>query len=262
MILEKIVADNLVELEVRKLLLPFKELKQLLKERPEPPRDLAISLSGDGIKLIAEVKRASPSRGIICSDFNPVNIAAEYNRGGASVISVLTEGKYFMGNLNYLRYIRGNLSEKCPPLLRKDFIHDPYQVYESRLYGADSILLIVAILREDQLKELLDLSHRLGMKCLVEVHSEAELELALRSGARIIGINNRDLQTFEVDLAVTERLCPLVPAGHIVVSESGIHNRNDVVRLQKCGVNAFLVGEALMTATNIPAKIKELTWSE
>ncbi len=261
MILKQIVNDNLAGLKANKLLHPLKELKQTVSEMTEVPRDLEEFLSGDGIKLIAEVKQASPSRGVICQEFDPVGVASVYQRCSVSAISVLTEEMYFKGNMNYLRQIRAKLREKCPPLLRKDFIHDQYQVYESRAFGADAILLIVAILGENKLKKLLDLSHQLGMKCLVEVHTEVELNLAVNSGAKIIGVNNRDLNTFKVDLAVTERLCPLIPAGHIVVSESGINSRADVARLHKCGVNAFLVGEALMKATDVQAKVKELTWS-
>jgi indole-3-glycerol phosphate synthase len=262
MILDKIVADNLTDLELRKRRLPLPELQRLVAQQSEPPLDLAASLAGEGVRLIAEVKQASPSRGIIRPDFDPVAIAADYSRGGAAAISVLTESRYFLGSLDYLKQIQDSLGEKRLPLLRKDFIHDVYQVYESRYFGADSLLLIVAILNENKLKELLELSHRLGMKCLVEVHAEAELDLAVKSGARIIGINNRDLKTFKVDLAVTEQLSPLVPPGTVMVSESGIHDNTDIARLQRCGVNAFLVGEALMTAADIPAKIRELLWSK
>ncbi len=257
MLLEQIVADNLAELETRKGSFPLAELRRVAS-RQRSPLDFASALCGDRIKLIAEVKKASPSRGIIRPDFNPVEIARVYASHGASAISVLTETRYFQGSINYLRTIGNALGKKRLPLLRKDFLSDPYQVYESRAYGADSLLLIVAILTADKLQELLGLSHDLGMKCLVEVHNEAELETALRSGARIIGVNNRDLNTFAVDLATTERLRPLIPPDRIVVSESGIKDRSDMEKLRQWGVDAVLIGEALMSAPDIAAKMKEL----
>ena len=257
MILDQIVADNKVELEARKHSLPLVELQKLVLEQP-PPLDFASALRGDRIQLIAEVKKASPSRGIIRSDFDPVEIARTYAGNGASAISVLTESKYFQGSLDYLRDIRNALGNKGLPLLRKDFIHDLYQVYESRAYGADALLLIVAILTDEILGELMGLSHELGMSCLVEVHNEAELEIALKSQARIMGINNRDLKTFNVDLKTTERLRPLIPADRIVVSESGIKERSDLEKLRGWGVDAALIGESLMAAPDIAAKMKEL----
>ena len=257
MILDQIVADNLSELESRKRSLPLGELKRVASEQP-PPVEFAAALRGDGIRLIAEVKKASPSRGVICPDFNPVEIAQTYASNGASVISVLTEEKYFQGSLNHLRDIRDALGDRRLPLLRKDFIYDSYQVYESRAYGADGLLLIVAILAPEELEALLELSHELDMSCLVEVHNETELEIALSSGAKIIGINNRDLKTFNVDLTVTKRLRPLIPPDKIVVSESGIKNRTDMERLRQWGVDAVLIGESLMSASDIGAKIKEL----
>ncbi len=257
MILDKIVSDNLPELETKKRDLPLEELKRVALAQPSP-LDFASVLCGDGIQLIAEVKKASPSRGIICPDFNPVEIAQTYASNGASAISVLTETRYFQGSLNHLKDINNALGSKRLPLLRKDFIHDPYQVYESRAYGADSLLLVVAILTPEKLAALLRLSHELKMDCLVEVHNEAELEIALGSGARIIGINNRDLKTFNVDLTTTERLRTLIPPDRIVVSESGIKDRNDMKRLKRWGVDAVLVGESLMSAPDIAARMKEL----
>ena len=257
MILEKIVADNQLELEARKRSFPLAELQRVALEQPTP-LDFASVLRGERVQLIAEVKKASPSKGIIRSDFNPVEIARTYASNGAVAISVLTEAKYFQGSLDYLRDIREALGDRRPPLLRKDFISDPYQVYQARAYGADSLLLIVAILTPEKLEELFELSHQLGMACLVEVHNEAELEIALNSGARVIGINNRDLSTFDVDLTTTKRLRPLIPQDRIVVSESGINNRADVEKLKGWGVDAVLVGEALMSATSIVTKMKEL----
>ncbi|MFC1969191.1 indole-3-glycerol phosphate synthase TrpC [Chloroflexota bacterium] len=257
MILEQIVADNRADLEARKRDVPLPQLQQMASGRL-PALDFAAALRGDSISLIAEVKKASPSRGIISHDFNPVEIARTYASGGAAAISVLTEPRYFQGSLDYLAEIKGALGDMSPPLLRKDFIDDPYQVYEARAYGADAILLIVAILTLEKLAKLLELSHQMGMKCLVEVHNEAEVEIALTSGAGIIGINNRDLNTFNVDLATTGRLRPLIPPDRIVVGESGIKGRDDVEKLREWGVDAVLVGESLMSAPDIAARMKEL----
>ena len=256
MILEKIVADNITELESRKSSFPLEELRSMVLEQA-PLLDFASALCGERIQLIAEVKKASPSRGVIRHDFNPVAIAQTYADNGASAVSVLTETRHFQGSLNHIRDIRKSLGNRTP-LLRKDFIYDPYQIYESRAYGADSLLLIVAILSCQQLEELLGLSHELGMSCLVEVHNENELEIAQRCQANIIGINNRDLNTLTVDTATTERLRPLVLPDRIVVSESGIKDRSDIEKMSQIGINAVLVGEYLMSARNISARMKEL----
>ncbi len=256
MILDRIVADNRLELETKKRSFPLAELRRMASEQ-SPPLDFTSTLCGKSVRLIAEVKKASPSVGVIRSEFNPVEIAQTYADNGASAISVLTEPRYFQGSLNNLKDIRSALGSRLP-LLRKDFITDPYQIYDSRAYGADALLLIVAILEPDKLKRLLELSHELGMSCLVEVHNEGELEIALKSQARIIGINNRDLTTFAVDLTTTERLRPLVPKDRIVVSESGIKDRSDMERLRQWGVDAVLIGESLVSAPDIAAKMKEL----
>lgn len=252
--LNRIVAKKREEVEQRKKSLPVSTLKKRLTRRKNP-LDFASALSGDRIRLIAEVKRASPSRGLLCPNFDPVALAKAYAQGGATAISVLTEINYFQGSLDHLTAIR---EEVKLPLLRKDFIFDRYQIYESAAYGADALLLIVAILSQEQLEELLSLSHRLGLSCLVEVHNEAEVETALLSGAKIIGINNRDLNTFTVDINITRRLRPLIPPERIVVSESGISRREDIAKLKGWGVNAVLMGETLITAKDIPAKMKEL----
>jgi len=257
MILEQIMTDNLPELETRKRSFPLEELKRAASEQPLPV-DFASALRGDRLQLIAEVKKASPSQGIIRPEFNPVEIAQTYADNGASAISVLTETRYFQGSLNHLKDIKNALGNKRLPLLRKDFIHDPYQVYESKAYGADGLLLIVAILKPEKLGELLQLSHQLGMSCLVEVHNEVELEIALRSGAGVIGINNRDLRTFAVDITTTERLRPLIPQDRIVVSESGIKSRSDMEKMRQWSVDAVLIGESLISAPDIAAKMKEL----
>ena len=252
-ILDKIMADKKLEVEEKKQLLPLSALKERIARRK--PLDFAAALRGKGIKLIAEVKKASPSRGVLCPDFDPVALAKIYAQNGAAAISVLTEVNYFKGSLKHLVDIRGAVNI---PLLRKDFIYDEYQIYESAAYGADALLLIVAILSPEQLMELMELSRSLGLDCLVEVHNEEELFTALLAGAEIIGINNRDLNTFRVDTNTTRRLRMLIPDENIVVSESGIHNSDDMKKMKECKVNAVLVGEALVTASDIPAKIREL----
>ncbi len=257
MILDRIVADNSLELEARKRSLPLAELRRVALAQPAP-LDFAAALRGERLRLIAEVKKASPSLGVIRADFNPVEIALTYAANGASAISVLTEASYFQGSLDYLKSIAEALGGERVPLLRKDFLNDPYQIYQSRAYGADCLLLIVAMLNPGQLEELFGLSSELGMGCLVEVHDEAELEIALNSGARVIGINNRDLGTFAVDLATTERLRPLIPRDRIVVSESGIKNSDDLKKLREWQVDAVLIGESLVAAPDIAARMKEL----
>jgi len=253
-VLDEIIAKKKEEVEQRKKILPLAHLKKRIAQQ-KPPLDFALALKGKPMRLIAEVKQASPSRGILCPNFNPTELATTYAQGGASAISVLTEVNYFKGNIDHLAAIREVVKL---PLLRKDFIFDSYQVYESRAYGADALLLIMAILSQEQLKELLSIGHRLGLKCLVEVHNETEVERALLSGAEIIGINNRDLNTFTIDINTTNQLRPLIPQQKIVVAESGIRSRNDVKTLMDWGVNAVLIGEALVTANNILTKMKEL----
>jgi indole-3-glycerol phosphate synthase len=257
MILEEIVNNTRVELEIRKRDTPLPILQKMAQARSQPV-DLVASLSGRTVKLIAEVKKASPSRGVIRADFNPVEIAGIYASNGASAISILTDNKYFLGSLEYLTQISAALGPNRPPLLRKDFIFDPYQIYESRACGADALLLIAAILTPEKLSALLELSHSLQMRCLVETHSEEDIKKALESGAMIIGINNRDLKTFKVDLETTARLRSLIPDDRIVVSESGIKNRGDIKTLQSLGVNAVLVGETLVASTDIAAAMREL----
>jgi indole-3-glycerol phosphate synthase len=252
--IDDIVAEKREEVAQRKRELPLSVLKERIAQS-RAPLDFAAAINGDSTRLIAEVKRASPSRGVLCPDFDPVALARSYAQAGAAAISVLTEVNYFEGSIDHLVAIREAVNL---PLLRKDFIFDPYQIYESRAYGADALLLIVAILSQEQLEELLSLSRSLGLRCLVEVHNESEVERALISGAEIIGINNRDLTTFAVDINTTHRLRPLIPRGRIVVSESGINRREDIEKLKEWGVGAVLVGEALVTADDIPARIKEL----
>ncbi len=255
MFLDKIVAEKLDELEQRQKTIPLSELEAAIKEKPSP-LDLAAALKGDSLRLIAEVKRASPSKGVLSPELDPVRLARTYVQCGAAAISVLTEGRYFGGSGEDLEAIRHQFPDT--PLLRKDFILKSYQLFESRAWGADAVLLIAAILNDTELEELLSLSHDLGMQCLVEVHNQEELKRALACDAKIIGINNRDLDTMAVDINVTRRLRPLIPPDRLVVSESGIKGRDDVQKLKGWGVDAVLIGEALVTADDVAAKIKEL----
>jgi len=252
--LDKIVAQKREEIEQRKKVAPRAYLQERIA-RQKSALDLALALKSDHIRLIAEVKQASPSRGMLSPNFNPTELSQTYAEGGAAAISVLTEANYFMGSIEHLAAIKEAVGL---PLLRKDFIFDPYQVYESRAYGADALLLIAAIVSEGQLKELISLSHSLGLRCLVEVHNGDEVEKAILSKAEIIGINNRDLNTFIVDINTTRRLRPLVPKEKIVVSESGIKSRKDMEKLGEWRVDAALVGEALVTAGDVRAKMQEL----
>jgi indole-3-glycerol phosphate synthase len=256
-VIDDIVRDSREQLAEKARLIPLERVKRVALDAGQP-LDLAAALSHPGLNLIAEVKRASPSRGLIVPDFDPVGIARAFAGCGVAAISVLTETNYFQGSPEYLKMIGEALGPKRPPLLRKDFIYDPYQIYESRAIGADALLLIAAILPADLLAASLALTHELGMQALVEVHNEVEAEIALNSGARIIGINNRDLRTFAVDLQTTARLRQLIPPDRLVVSESGIKNRADVENLSKLGINAILVGESLLTSGNICQRIKEL----
>ncbi len=208
-----------------------------------------------GIQLIAEVKKASPSKGLLREDFHPVEIARIYEANGAAAISVLTEDRYFLGRPEYVRRIHQAVRV---PLLMKDFVIDEDQIYEAWFYGASAVLLIVAILDDEQIASFIQTATRLDMDCLVEVHNEEELKRAVDQGAEIIGVNNRDLRTFDVTLEVSERLIPLIPSDKVVVAESGIHTHQDLQRLKKLGVNAVLVGEALMRAKDIGRQTRDL----
>lgn len=254
-ILHTIVNHKHKELEQEQRRLPLAALKEKLKDQP-PTRDFRSALSSPNrINLIAEVKKKSPSKGILREDFDPVAIAETYAAAGASAVSVLTDAQFFDGHLSHLTAIRRAVDI---PLLRKDFTVDPYQIYQARLAGADAILLIAAILTLAQLREFTQIANTLNLASLVEVHTEKELELALRADAEIIGVNNRNLETFETDIATTFRLIESIPTDKIVVSESGIYTREDVEALRDAGVNAILVGESLMRSPNIERKIKEL----
>jgi indole-3-glycerol phosphate synthase len=229
-----------------------------LQDRPlfcTPTRGFARSLTGSSRKIIAEVKRASPSRGLIRNSCEPVEVAQEYAAHGASAISVLTEERFFQGSLSHLEQIRGTVSV---PLLRKDFIVDPYQLTEARSYGADAVLLIAALLEPRRLQELAEQAKALSLDALIEVHTLAELDAALGARATLVGINNRDLKTFEVSLVTTETLAPLVPPGTQAVCESGIDTVEQIRRVEKLGIHVFLIGEALMRADQPGKKLREL----
>jgi indole-3-glycerol phosphate synthase len=255
-ILDRIVADKREELAAAKDKIPLAELR-LSAESAPATRQFSVALAGPGVGLIAEVKKASPSRGLLRADFDPVRLATTYRESGAAAVSVLTDQKHFQGSLDHLHDIRDALPDG-PPLLRKDFIFDEYQLFEARRNGADAVLLITAILESSALRELIQACSALYLDALVEVHDERELSRAVAADASIIGINNRDLRTFEIELATSERLAPLAPSGATVVAESGIFTREDVRRLGKCGVDAVLIGEALVTASDPAAKIREL----
>jgi len=256
MILDEIVRDKRVDVELSKARISLQDLqaRPLYKAARRPFR---AALAARARAVIAEVKKASPSKGVICEPFDPVAIARSYAAGGAVAISVLTEERYFQGHLDYLAAIHAAVSL---PLLRKDFLFDPYQLYEARAYGADAVLLIAAgeVLSDALLRELVQLAEALEMSALVEIHDRDELQRALRCGARLLGINNRDLRTFHTTLATTEALAPLVPPQVLVVAESGIETPNDIERLERAGVGAFLIGETLMRAADPGRKLAEL----
>ncbi len=258
-ILKKIVAHKREEVAAAKGAMPLAELKAHLSDREDQPRGFGRALfdaaESGWTAVIAEVKKGSPSKGVIRPDFDPLEIAEIYQGNGATCLSVLTDERFFLGHLRYLSLIREQVGL---PLLRKDFIFDPYQVYEASVGGADAILLIAAMLELSQLRDLAALARELQLDVLLEVHDERELEMALMTDCRLIGINNRSLHTFVTDLATTERLARQVAADRLVVAESGINTRADVERLQAAGARAFLVGESLMRDADIGAKLQEL----
>ncbi len=245
-ILQEIIETRKKDLELVKEQFPQSALEQAIPAllTPKYPFIKALaSPSPSGIHIIAEVKKASPSKGIICQNFVPLNIAQAYQKGGASALSVLTEEKYFMGCNDYLQEIAYSVSL---PVLRKDFIVDPYQIYEARCIGANAFLLIMACLTDKEVKDFIRLGKELELDALVEVHSEEEVKRALDCGAEIIGINNRNLETFETSLNTTEKLRPLIPNTIPVVSESGISTREDIETLKKGNIQAVLIGESLV----------------
>lgn len=246
-----------------------KKEKLILAKQNLPESELKAKISGAGptlpfiqainkprvISLIAEIKKASPSAGILRQDFDPAAIAAIYQESGAAAISVLTEEDFFIGDINYIKQIKSLVKL---PVLRKDFIFEAYQVYESRFYGADALLLIAELLSKDKLAELIQIAQDLGMDCLVEAHNEKDLKKALSLKAPLIGINNRDLHSLEVDFKTTENLFTLIPKDKIVVVESGVKSFQDILFLKVLGVNAVLIGQAFMQSPDIAKKIEEV----
>jgi len=254
MLLEEIVFYKKEELARKEKALPLNVLIDDLTGM-ENPRGFERCLRGGPIAVIAEIKRASPVKGVLREDFNPLSLAATYEKYGARAISVITEERYFKGNPDYLAAVK---EASWLPVLRKDFIVSEYQVYESRCLGADAVLLIASLLEETFLRHLLEIAASLGMEALVEVHHYVELQRALAAGARVIGINNRDLKSFCVNLSTTTDLVDAAPAEVLLVSESGINCRNDLLILEEAGVEAVLIGEALVRSPNPGDKLSEL----
>ena len=256
-ILKRILETKAEEVAVRSARCNLAEISAMARDQA-PARGFAnrvTTLTANGPAVIAEVKKASPSAGVIREDFRPADIAASYEQAGAACLSVLTDEQYFQGCDDYMAGAR----QACSlPVLRKDFMVDPWQIHESRAIGADCILLIVAALQRDQLQELDGLAGEMGLDVLVEVHDERELEDALSTGTRLVGVNNRDLHTFTTDLATSERLRPMLPPDLTMVTESGIHTLQDVRRMQAAKINAFLVGEAFMRSADPGEALQKL----
>lgn len=261
--LERIVAHKRDEVAARRERLPLAEVERVARAQA-PALDFAGALAAPGMRLIAEVKGASPSKGVLIDPFDPPTIAADYLAAGADAISVLTDEAFFKGSLDHLRAVKAlSLAAAKPrPVIRKDFLLDRYQVAEARAAGADAVLLIVAMLSDEELRDLHAAANAWGMAALVEVHNEAEAARAVASGATLIGINNRDLHSFKVDLAVSERIAPQLPPGTTIVGESGIATATDVQRLATAGVDAILVGESLVKAQDRGAAVRGLVSRE
>lgn len=255
MILEQIVTRTRADLEERKRETPLEEAQARAASQSAPRDALAALRANNAIHVIAEVKRASPSKGLLAPDFDPLKLARTYEAAGASLISVLTEPHFFQGSPAYLTAIKQAVKL---PVLCKDFIFDEYQVFEARSWGADLILLICAMLDDEQLRRLLDVAHRLGMNCLVETHNAEEVRRAVALGARIIGVNSRDLRTFEMHPGLIRDLRRLIPADRVLVAESGIHSAADARRLARYDIQAMLVGESLVKANDVAGQLKQL----
>jgi indole-3-glycerol phosphate synthase len=258
-ILDTILRRTAADVEARKEAVSARELERAATERATPV-SLTAALRAPGVSVIAEFKRASPSKGRFPVEISPVEVVPQYLGGGAAALSVLTDSPFFQGSLDDLREAAGIAHAHTPPapVLRKDFVLEEYQVLEAAAAGADAVLLIVAALDDAALRRLRDFTGELGLEALVEVHCCAELARAADAGATLIGINNRDLRTFTADLAVCERLAPLAPADAVVIGESGIFTRADVERLERAGVDAVLVGESLILAPDRAAAVREL----
>jgi indole-3-glycerol phosphate synthase len=256
-ILKQIVEVKRQEVEKLKIDVPISELEARI-EKQTPPLNFAGNLMGNRVRIIAEVKKASPAKGLLRENFDPAEISRTYAENGAAAISVLTNADHFQGSIEHLSTVHDTVNPMGIPVLRKEFIYDPYQVYEARANGADAILLIVAMLSPDQLSELRALAEKFWMQTLVEIHNESELEIALDLNAEIIGVNNRNLRTFVTDISITEQLAGKIPAGKIVVSESGINSPEDISRVQAAGAHAALIGEALITSEDMGQKLAEL----
>ncbi len=259
-ILDEIIRKTRDDLEKRKVDFPMEWLGRSLAYNPFMPKDVHAALKSteeNPYRIIAEVKKASPSKGVIREDFDPMVIAQAYEKGGADALSILTEPHYFQGDKEYLGMVRRYVSI---PLLRKDFIVDKYQLVEALVYGADYVLLIAKALSRKELKALLEYAHHLGLEVLVEIHDKKDLIKAIFAGANIIGINHRNLETFEMDMKLSEKLIPLIPNGKIIVAESGITDHETVVELSSVGADAFLVGEHLMRQEDITAALRQLKY--
>lgn len=256
-ILKKIVEVKSEEVERLKVEAPLDSLLARIEWQADP-LDFAANLKGSEVKVIAEVKRASPSRGILRENLNPAWLATQYAKNGAAAISVLTNKDHFQGSLMDLEAAGAVAHTHLVPVLRKEFVFDPYQVHEARAYGADAILLIVSMLDIGTLAALKELAEDYGMQCLVEVHDESEMDIAIEVGSEIIGINNRDLRTFHTTLDVTDRLGHRVPPDTILVSESGLRTRDDLERVRRAGASAVLIGDALVSAPDPGEKLREL----
>lgn len=254
-ILERIVEARRESIAHRKRVLPEVALKIAVEKKAPPARDFFGALSRDGINIVAELKKASPSLGLIREAYDPGELAGALAAAGAAALSVLTEEDFFQGSLAHLKEAG---KAAGIPILRKDFIVDPWQVWEARAAGADAFLLIAAILEDESLRQLLELGRSLGMEALVEVHSQKEAERAASAGARIIGVNNRDLRNFQVRLETSLELAESIPEDCVAVSESGIHNAEHIARLRAAGFDAFLIGERLMKQVDPAAALREL----
>jgi len=261
-ILDEIIKKTKEDLEQRKKDFPVDWLGRSLAYNPFVPKDVKSALKStpqNPYRIIAEVKKASPSKGIIREDFDPLVIAQAYEKGGADSLSILTEPHYFKGDKEYLGMVRRYVNL---PLLRKDFIVDKYQLVEALVYGADYVLLIAKALSRKELKELYDYALHLGLEVLVEVHDKADLIKAMFAGANIVGINHRNLETFEMDMKLCEKLIPLIPNGKIIVAESGINDHETLQELSKMGADAFLVGEHFMRQDDITSALKKLKYGK